>query len=81
MLVYIPNPVQGQLNVTVENSVNNNYSMKIFSVEGKKIKSISNLASKTGIFHEDISNLSTGIYFIELTDKKGNILKTKFVKE
>ena len=76
-----PNPVQSQLNVTVDNSSSKNFTMNIFTIQGKQVISKSNLTTSTAVFHVDASNLTSGIYVVELTDDKGNILKEKFVKQ
>ncbi len=76
-----PNPVQSQLNVTVDNSSNKNFTMNLFTIQGKQVTSKSSLTTSTGAFHLDASTLSSGIYVVELTDDKGNILKEKFVKQ
>ncbi len=76
-----PNPVQSQLNVTVENAISKNFTVNLYTVQGKQVTNNSNKTTTTGSIHIDASTLSSGIYIVELTDEKGNVLKEKFVKQ
>ena len=76
-----PNPVQSQLNITVNNSISKNFTVNLFTVQGKQLTSKGNIATENGAMHIDASTLSSGMYIVELTDEKGNVLKEKFVKQ
>ncbi|RKR10339.1 putative secreted protein (Por secretion system target) [Flavobacterium sp. 90] len=68
-----PNPVGGELNVSFANS--EGYSFRIINTLGQQLK--------TGLLSGnlvDVSNLSTGIYIIELNKDDKKIVK-KFVKK
>jgi hypothetical protein len=68
-----PNPVQHRLFIDSEET----QQYQIYSVLGAKI-SEGRLQVASGI---DCSGLTSGVYFISLTDGVGNISTTKFVKQ
>ena len=74
MLKISPNPTSTILSIL--SSVDYN-SIKIINSVGQTILRIEDTPASISV-----SNLSNGIYFIQLLDKKGNLLKTeKFIKE
>lgn len=68
-----PNPVEGELNVSFANS--DGYSFRIINTLGQQL-SVGQLSGNL----VDVSNLSTGIYIIELNKGDKRIVK-KFVKK
>jgi bacillolysin len=68
-----PNPVENELNVSFAES--NGYSFKVLNTLGQQL-SVGQLSGNS----IDVSNLSTGIYIIELTKGDKKIVK-KFVKK
>lgn len=68
-----PNPVQNRLFIANQDI----QQYQIYSVLGAKINE-GTLAVGRGI---DCSGLSSGVYFINLTDNSGNVSTSKFVKE
>ena len=65
-----PNPVENLLNIELEDNIQ---SVQIFTVDGKFINT----------YHQksiDLSNYKSGIYFIEITNSKGQIIRKKIVK-
>jgi len=68
-----PNPTSGQLFISSEN--NSIHTVSIFSVLGKRIQK----TTASSITSIDVSNLSKGIYFIEISSSEGNVVK-KFMK-
>lgn len=70
-----PNPAIGVLNVAIENKSLDN--VKIFSMYGQLVKEISDQGTKKQI---DISDLSSGTYFIRFTSDKEELeITRKFV--
>ena len=63
-----PNPAGNLLNVFVNNL---SAEIKIYSVEGKLIKRVSTAASTTSI---DLSNLSNGIYLLDIVKENGELI-------
>jgi hypothetical protein len=73
-----PNPVKQTL---ILNSLNGmgKVNFKIFSTEGKLLSTMSlDFENQTSI---DVSNLSNGIYFLNIEDESGNTITKKFIKE
>jgi len=68
-----PNPTSEKLFISFEN--NNIQSVSIFSILGTRVKNI----SASSVNSIDVSNLSKGIYFIEIHSTEGKIVK-KFIK-
>ncbi|AFL80476.1 hypothetical protein Aeqsu_0975 [Aequorivita sublithincola DSM 14238] len=73
-----PNPVKNELFLNSKNNVGN-LNLKIFNIEGKLI------STQTLDFEKEttvnVSNLSSGIYFLNIEDEKGNSTVKKFIKE
>ena len=76
-----PNPVQRKLNITLSTAATGNYDVRIASVTGKEVYSKTGTAVTDGKLSLDASNLASGVYVLELTDKQGNKHQEKFVKE
>lgn len=73
-----PNPFKDSIKIDFENMSGNNYSFKIFNVQGQLIKSQSILNSSIDI---DMTNITKGIYLIKVIDN-GIVLKSeKLIKE
>ena len=72
-----PNPAHGLLNIRIDKSPNLN-SIKCFDISGKKIFEMKNIHAE--IYTMDVSTLSPGIYFIEVSQGTMSY-KTKFVKQ
>ncbi len=73
-----PNPTTDKLYITATNT-RENLTLKIFNLEGKLLSNQTLVvANQTSI---DISNLSSGIYFLNIEDKNGNTTIKKFIKQ
>ena len=73
-----PNPVNDVLILDSKEEIGN-LTIKIFNIEGKLL-SIQNLNMKKQV-SVDVSSLSSGIYFLNIEDEKGNTTIKKFLKE
>jgi len=73
-----PNPANNKLFLTSKNTLEN-IKLKILNIEGKLL-STQNVAlhNKTAI---DVSQLVSGIYFLNIEDENGNTTVKKFLKE
>ena len=80
MMVY-PNPVKGKLNITFSNAVNASYDARLATITGNEVVGKLPVSVTDGKCSLDASSLSSGVYIVELTDKLGNKLQQKFVKE
>lgn len=70
-----PNPAKNE--ITIETSLTNNNSVKVFDVTGKLI---SDASFKTNKITLSVSNLDGGVYFYNILDVAGNVLHSnKFV--
>ncbi len=73
-----PNPAQNELFITSKNTLGN-LSLKIFNIEGKLLSTQTlEVVKQTSI---DVSQLKSGIYFLNIEDENGNITIKKFIKE
>ncbi len=73
-----PNPVKNELFLSSKNTTRN-LKLKIFNIEGK-------LLSTQTVAHQDqtsidVSQLVSGLYFINIEDKNGNTEVKKFIKD
>lgn len=73
-----PNPVKSELFLNPKNS-DINLKIKIFNIAGQHL-GIQNLEVENQS-SVDVSNLSTGIYFLHIEDKNGQNTVRKFIKE
>lgn len=72
-----PNPATS--NITIASSTNKNVeNIKVYSILGKTL--INQSANNSSKYELDISNLITGIYFIEVTTENKNVFIKKFSK-
>ncbi len=73
-----PNPVKNDLLLN-SNKKSGNLKIHIFNIVGKLLSNkTSNFKIQESI---DVSNLSNGIYFLNIKDENGNIEVKKFIKE
>ena len=73
-----PNPIKNLLNIKWQNEMRK-LAIQIFTLEGKILQA-ENIENKnqTSI---DVSNLSSGIYLLNIEDEEGNTETKKFLKE
>ncbi|SRX52837.1 T9SS type A sorting domain-containing protein [Aequorivita sp. CIP111184] len=73
-----PNPAKDKLFLSTTSPVEN-LKIKIFNIEGKLLSNQTlALEKQTAI---DVSNLSSGMYFLNIEDENGNTVTKKFLKE
>ncbi len=73
-----PNPAQNELLITAQNTTEN-LKIKIFNIEGKLLSAQSiTLQDQKAI---DVSQLLSGIYFLNIEDENGNTTTKKFIKQ
>ncbi len=73
-----PNPAKNELFITAQNTAGN-LKVKIFNIEGKVLSTQTlEIANQTSI---DVSQLMSGIYFLNIEDENGNTAVKKFIKE
>ncbi len=73
-----PNPAKNELFLSLTNTTSN-LKIKIFNIEGKLLSTQSLEFEKQAAV--DVSNLSNGIYFLNIEAENGNTIFKKFVKE
>lgn len=74
-----PNPSSDKLYISLNDPAEEVYYIRINNAVGRTIYMLPRPQFQNGI---DISNLSAGVYFLQLTDEKTKITTTKkFVKE
>lgn len=62
-----PNPVKDQLNIRIDNKMDGNFQLTLYSVDGKLINQDFVSKSSTGIVHRmNTANLKGGIYILEV---------------
>ena len=74
-----PNPVSTVLTITGPDAGNTNFKAEIFTMEGKAITSKFLSYEKQASI--DVSNLSSGIYFLNLENDNGRMEVKKFIKD
>jgi hypothetical protein len=73
-----PNPAKSELFITAQNTTEN-LKIKIFNIEGKLLSAQSiTLQDQKAI---DVSQLLSGIYFLNIEDENGNTTIKKFIKQ
>ena len=73
-----PNPAKNELILTLKNTTGN-LKIKIFNIEGKLLSTQNTvLENQISI---DVSQLSSGIYFLNIEDENGNTAMKKFIKQ
>lgn len=73
-LTIYPNPVEDELNIETTTDITNKIAT-VFDINGKRVL---NLKLKSTIV--DVSNLTSGVYFLRL-ESNGKIMKRKFIKK
>ena len=68
-----PNPVNSLLTIENEAFVNRSYSLDIFDINGRYIRSISNYRSNAVTV--DVANLPNGMYQLSIQNEAGRITK------
>jgi hypothetical protein len=68
-----PNPVVDMLYLSIEEPLQR---ISVYNSLGQMVKSVNNPDRKI-----DVSDLSTGIYMLNVTDQRGTIYKSKFIKK
>ncbi len=77
-----PVPVIDNISVTISSNVDETIQIKLFDVNGKCITVFNeSLISELQTIEIPVSNLSSGIYLLELSDKKGRVESGKFIKQ
>ena len=76
-----PNPAHDYLQITVNSTEKNNFSLNLLSIDGKYITNFyKGNSSSTTTYNFNIHNLPSGIYFIELISGSDPIVE-KFIKQ
>ncbi|MBX3042377.1 MAG: T9SS type A sorting domain-containing protein [Candidatus Kapabacteria bacterium] len=79
-----PNPLSGDnINISFAPKRNCNLRFELYSHEGKFISTLSESKSYSTYINSlnfNVGNISQGIYFISISDDKGNVVNEKFVK-
>lgn len=78
-LTVYPNPVTTVLIVTSPDTISRNFKAEIFTMDGKTV--LSKILSFEKQASIDVSNLSSGIYFLNIENGKGRVEVKKFIKE
>jgi hypothetical protein len=77
-LTVYPNPAKNSILISSQLLIN---SIQISDIIGKIISVYSPIPKPLEGIELNISNLPNGIYFLKTTDKNGNVLQTKFIKD
>ena len=77
-----PNPVKDNLSILLSDNFTDTYRLRVLTVEGKEVlgtKMVTGNGKTLNLpLHE---NLAGGVYWVELTDSKGNMQVGKFLKD
>lgn len=73
-----PNPTRDNLNLSIENAIGSNLSVSIVDQTGRLIQnSVFNIDQLITI---DVLDLESGVYYLQLSDERGNTETLKFIK-
>ena len=78
-----PNPVDGNLNITLNIDYITNYTIDIYDIRGVKIHSIykNDLRLGSHNINTNVDYLSSGIYFVKISGANGQNKNIKFIKK
>ena len=77
-----PNPAEHNINVSLYSNDAQNGTLKIFDATGKLVsENTQTLSQGENILSMDVTNLSNGVYLIQMTTAKGQISSHKFLKK
>jgi Secretion system C-terminal sorting domain len=77
-----PNPVISDLNITLTVSEKTNALFRIYTAEGREVKTInSSLVSGKNIISSDINTLPNGTYIVVVIANNERVAETRFVKQ
>ena len=78
-----PNPVDGNLNITLNIDYITNYTIDIYDIRGVKIHSIykNDLRLGSHNINTNVNYLSSGIYFVKISGANGQNKNIKFIKK
>jgi hypothetical protein len=78
-----PNPVDGNLNITLNIDYITNYTIDIYDIRGVKIHSIykNDLRLGSNNINTNVDYLSSGIYFVKISGANGQNKNIKFIKK
>lgn len=65
-----PNPTAGNLQLKIENGLQSKFVVKLFSILGEELKSFEITSGITNII--DLTTLTSGSYFVKISDNSGN---------
>jgi hypothetical protein len=78
MISVYPNPTSGDLNVNLPDRELEN--LNIMDITGRTVRSM-NIEGRTGTVSLNISDLSSGIYFVIVTNNGRSLEQTRFIKK
>lgn len=76
-LTIMPNPVTDRAVISFENNARENYQIRITNAVGQLVKEISEFSGNELAFHKD--GAAPGIYFVTLTNQKGQFFSSQMV--
>jgi hypothetical protein len=77
-----PNPASSLLNVEIQTSVNDEYTMKVVDVTGKELMRNSyKLTAGTNVLKLPVNQLVSGVYMLVMSSQHGEPQQMKFVKQ
>jgi hypothetical protein len=79
-----PNPTSGEFNIDIDSSINGTVEMAIYSINGLMVMSPKTIQLEEGrnTITQNISDLSTGIYVVKLTNSSNEeVVVKQLIKE
>lgn len=77
-----PNPASSALNLEIQTSSNDEYSMKVVDVTGKEVMLSSHkLNAGTNLLKLPVNQLSAGVYMLIMSSQNGEPQQYKFIKQ
>lgn len=71
-----PNPTKDELTIEFLNTKENNLTLEIYTILGKKVlQKHVEISSSTSIFHLNLENEANGVYFLKIISKNSSLTK------
>ncbi|QTY27520.1 T9SS type A sorting domain-containing protein [Flavobacterium sp. CS20] len=74
-----PNPNQGQVNISLNQSLSQDLNLEVFDLNGRSLKTFE-VNPSVNQFRIDLSDLSSGIYFVSLKTQNSKAVKKLILK-
>jgi choice-of-anchor B domain-containing protein len=75
-----PNPANDLLNIAIETNYADNFTVTVFDLQGNAVKQFNQHFKSNYLYTEDINDLKSGLYFLEIKGNK-QVIRQKLLKQ